>query len=283
MLLRSAFVILLATSVCASGSAWARQDPAAAAAATAAKKAGPQTIPPEKIRELPIVALPDTLADESFGLELKLPGGFALAPNLETMRAAARQDFELQEVPPGTQGKPRTQLWSYANDAGTGLVVWVNEVLLTPIASPDGLATKFNNERQAQGMTVNRIGEPMFFKARDAHVGFTFEREVSVQRGGIVERHELWGYVRASGREVFVLVSAPLQDFKARANEYLSMLATIQLREAAGSPIAVSAADVTKPKEAPGLGTPFTIGALALCAAVAYLLVKLMKTPAEAT
>lgn len=278
MLLRSAFVILLASSVCASGTAWAQ-----APAAAPAKKAGLQTIPPEKIRELPIVALPDTLTDESFELELKLPAGFSLNPNIETMRTVARQEFERQEVPKGANATPRTQLWSYASETGAGVVVWVNEVLLTPIASPDAFATKFDNERQAQGMTVKRVGEPKFFKARDAHVGFTFEREVSVQRAGPLERHELWGYVRAGAREVFVFVSAPLQDFQARANEYLAMFATIQLRESASAPVAVSASDVTKPKEAPGLASSFTIGALVLCAAVGYLLVKLMKTPAEAT
>lgn len=278
MLLRSAFVILLASTVCAPRSAWAQ-----APATAPAKKSAAQTIPPEKIRELPIVPLPDTLSDESFGLELKLPDGFSPNPNLETMRTVARQEFERQEVPAGTNVPPRTQLWSYASDSGAGIVVWVNEVLLTPIASPDGFAAKFNSERQAQGMTVNRLGDPMFFKARDAHVGFTFEREVSVQRGGLAERHELWGYVRAGSREVFVLISTPLLDFKARANEYLALLATIQLRETEGAMIPISAADVTTPKTAPGFASAFTIGALALCAAVGFLLLKLMKAPAEAT
>jgi hypothetical protein len=278
MLLRSAFVILLAFNVCASEAAWAQ-----APAPAPGKKSAPQTIPPEKIRELPVVALPDTLADESFELELKLPAGFSPNPNLETMRAVARQEFERQEVPKEANATPRTQLWSYASETGAGIVVWVNEVLLTPIASPDGFATKFDNERQAQGMTVKRVDEPKFFKARDAHVGFTFEREVSVQRGGPLERRELWGYVRAGAREVFVFVSAPMQDFQARANEYLAMFATIQLRDSASAPVAISASDVTTPKEAPGLGSPFTIGALLLCAAAGYLLVKLMKTPAGAT
>ncbi|MBK6942161.1 MAG: hypothetical protein IPH13_18435 [Planctomycetes bacterium] len=278
MLLRSAFVILLASTVCAPRTTWAQ-----APATAPAKKSAGQTIPPEKVRELPIVALPDTLADESFELEIKLPAGFSLNPNLESMRTVARQEFERQEVPKGANATPRTQLWSYASETGTGVVVWVNEILLTPIASPDAFATKFDNERQAQGMTVNRIGEPKFFKARDAHVGFTFEREVGVKRGGPLERRELWGYVRAGAREVFVFVSAPLQDFQARADEYLAMFATIQLRESASAPITVSASDVTTPKEAPGFASPFTIGALVLCAAVGFMLLKLMKAPAEAT